>query len=111
METLLSILLMAPQQGQSQKGNPLTSLLPFLLIIVVIYFFMIRPQSRKAKEAKKFKEQLKKGDKVVTIGGIVGKIIDIRENDFLIEISENVKVTVVKDAVSMESSLAMNQKK
>ena len=86
MEMLLTIL-MAPQAGAGQKSNPMMSLLPFLLIIVVIYFFMIRPQSKKAKTQKLFKDTIKRGDKVVTIGGIVGRITEIREKEFEIEIS------------------------
>ena len=106
MGTLLSILLMAPQQG-AWKSNPLTSLLPFLLIIVVIYFFMIRPQSKKAKQAKLFKEELKRGDKIVTIGGLIGRIIDVKENEFIIEVGD-VKLNIMKDAVSMESTSFIN---
>ena len=111
MTNLLSILLMAPPQGGAGKSNPLTSLLPFLLIIVVIYFFMIRPQSKKAKQAKLFKEELKKGDKIVTIGGIIGKILEVRENEFLIEVGDGVKLNIMKDAVSMESTNFINNKK
>jgi preprotein translocase subunit YajC len=107
---ILSILLMAAPQG-GQKPNALTSLLPILLIVVVVYFFMIRPQSKKAKQAKLFKEQLKRGDKVVTIGGIHARIIDIKENDIILEISDNVKITVIKDAISMESTNFINAKK
>ena len=97
MSTLLSILLMAPSTGTTGKpGNPLMQLLPFLLIIVVIYFFMIRPQSKKAKQAKTFKEELKKGDKIVTIGGIIGKIIEVRDAEFLIEVGDGVKLNIMK---------------
>jgi preprotein translocase subunit YajC len=110
MSTLLSILLMAAPQGGTGKSNPLTSLLPFLLIIVVIYFFMIRPQSKKAKQAKLFKEELKRGDKIVTIGGLIGKIIDVKENEFIIEVGD-VKLNIMKDAVSMESTNFINAKK
>jgi len=102
---------MAAPQGGTGKSNPLTSLLPFLLIIVVIYFFMIRPQSKKAKQAKLFKEEIKKGDKIVTIGGIIGKIIEVRENEFMIEVGEGVKLNIMKDAVSMESTNFINNKK
>jgi preprotein translocase subunit YajC len=100
---------MAPAQPGT-KSNPLTSLLPFLLIIVVIYFFMIRPQSKKAKQAKLFKEELKRGDKIVTIGGLIGKIIDVKENEFIIEVGD-VKLNIMKDAVSMESTNFINNKK
>lgn len=100
---------MNPQTTPGQKSNPLTSLLPFILILVIIYFFMIRPQSKKAKEQRAFKDQLKKGDKIVTIGGIHGKIVDILERDFIIEIATNVRITIQKDAVSMEATRVLNE--
>jgi preprotein translocase subunit YajC len=107
MNTLLSILIMAPQAGGG-KSNPLSTVFMFLMIIVVIYFFMIRPQSKKAKQAKLFKEELKKGDKIVTIGGIIGKILEVRENEFLIEVGDGVKLNIMKDAISMESTGYIN---
>ncbi|MFC2114488.1 preprotein translocase subunit YajC, partial [Bacteroidota bacterium] len=94
-----------------EKSNPLTSLLPFILILVVIYFFMIRPQSKKAKEQKNFKSLIKKGDKIITIGGIYGKILEIRDNDFIIEVGNGIKLTIQKEAVSMEASRALNPDK
>jgi len=109
MNLLNFILLMAPQTTPGQKSNPLTSLLPFILILVIIYFFMTRPQSKKAKEQRAFKEQIKKGDKIVTIGGIHGKIVEVQDKDFVIEIAPNVRITIQKDAVSMEASRVLNQ--
>ena len=103
---LLTILLMAPAEG---KGNPLTSLLPLLLILVVIYFLMIRPQSKKAKEQRQFKDQVKKGDKIITIGGIHGRIAEIRDKDFVIEVGNGLKLTIQKEAISMEASKNLNQ--
>lgn len=94
-------------QSQGSQSNPLASLLPFILILVIIYFFMIRPQSKKAKEQKLFKTQLQKGDKVITIGGIHGKVAEIRDADLLIEIGDNVKVKVQRDAISMEATRAV----
>ncbi|PSR06481.1 MAG: preprotein translocase subunit YajC, partial [Bacteroidetes bacterium SW_10_40_5] len=78
--------------------------LPFILIIVVIYFFMIRPQAKKAKEQKKFRENIQKGDKVVTIGGLHGKVLEVDDNTFVVDIGSNQKVTLEKSAVSMEST-------
>lgn len=98
---------MAPQQGA--KSNPWTQILPFVLILVIIYFFMIRPQSRKAKEQKLYKEQIKKGDRIITIGGIHGRILEIREKDIIIDAGNNVKLTIQKEAISMEASRALNQ--
>ena len=71
--------------------------IPLILIFVIFYFFLIRPQQKKVKEHKIMVENLKRGDKVVTSGGIVGTVERIIENDKAeIEISENVKVEIVK---------------
>ena len=71
--------------------------IPLILIFVIFYFFLIRPQQKKAKEHKIMVENLKRGDQVVTSGGIVGTVERIMENDKIeIEISENVKVEIVK---------------
>jgi preprotein translocase subunit YajC len=83
--------------------------IPLILIVVVFYFFMIRPQVKKQKEAKKFMANIQKGDKIVTIGGIHGKISEIQENAFIVEIAEGVKVKVLKTAISMDGSAALNQ--
>ncbi|MGZ4090898.1 MAG: preprotein translocase subunit YajC [Bacteroidia bacterium] len=91
-------ILMAPQ-GQGQ--NSLMSFLPLVAIVVVFYFFMIRPQMKKAKEQKKYIEALKKGDKILTIGGIYGKIVEVRE--------DGSKMRISKNAVSNEASATLNQ--
>ena len=78
----------------------IASMLPMVLIIIVFYFFMIRPQMKKAKEAKAFRESLKKGDNVVTIGGIHGRIVDINETTFILEAESGAKFRVEKSAVS-----------
>jgi len=83
--------------------------LAMLLIIVVFYFFMIRPQMKKAKDHKKFVEELKKGDKVITTSGIHGKIVDLNEATFLIEVESGTKIRFEKSSVSLESSKALIQ--
>ncbi len=85
--------------GGGQQGG-LASLIPMVLIIVVFYFFMIRPQMKKAKEAKKFRESLNKGDKIITIGGIHGKITEVAETTFVIETEGGAKLRIEKSAVS-----------
>ncbi len=80
------------------------SLLPFLLIIVVFYFFMIRPQMKRQKELRKYREALKKGDKIVTTGGIYGKVSEIKDNIAVIEIAEGVKIKIDKSAIIMDMS-------
>jgi preprotein translocase subunit YajC len=85
--------------GGGQQGG-LASLIPMILIIVVFYFFMIRPQMKKTKEAKKFRESLGKGDKIITIGGIHGKISEVAETTFVIETEGGAKLRIEKSAVS-----------
>lgn len=104
---ILNLILMAPSKGG--ESNPLFSFLPFILIFVVIYFFMIRPQQKKAKDQKKFREELKKGDRVVTIGGIHGKIAEIRDHTIVLDIG-GPRITVEKSAISMDSSVAIGEK-
>jgi preprotein translocase subunit YajC len=89
--------MMGPQ-GEGGIG----SFLPIILIIVVFYFFMIRPQLKKSKEQKKFREGLAKGDKVVTIGGVHAKIAEVQETTVLIEVGEGMKLKVEKSAISAE---------
>ncbi|HEY0030909.1 MAG TPA: preprotein translocase subunit YajC [Bacteroidia bacterium] len=77
---------------------------PLILIIVVFYFFMIRPQLKKSKDQKKFRENIKVGDKIITIGGIHGKISDIQETTFMITVEGGVKLKIEKSAISMDAS-------
>lgn len=91
-----STLLMMGGAGQ----NGLTSLLPMILIIVVFYFFMIRPQMKKTKEAKQFRDNIKKGDRIVTIGGLHGRIVEVAETTFVIETEGNNKLRIERSAVA-----------
>jgi preprotein translocase subunit YajC len=79
----------------------------FGLIALVFYFFMIRPQVKKQKDQKKYVTELKKGDKVVTTAGIHGRIIEVAENTFLVEV-DNGKIRFDKSAISLEASKALN---
>lgn len=102
MENLMTILMAQPAGGQPQ--NPWMSFLPLILIIVVFYFFMIRPQVKRQKELKNFRESLKKGDKVITTGGIYGRIVEMEDQTILIEIDTNVKIKVDKAAILKDPS-------
>jgi len=84
------------------------SFLPMILIVVVFYFFMIRPQMKKAKDHKKFVAELKKGDKVITTAGIHGRIADMNETTFLIETEGGGKIRFDRSAVSLDASKALN---
>lgn len=96
---------MAPPQGTEGAGNPLVALLPWVLIFVVIYFFMIRPQNKKAKEQKLFRESIAKGDRIVTIGGVHGKIIELGETTAIIEVEGQSRLKIEKTAISQENTL------
>ena len=101
MNSLLYVLLMGqPTEGQS----PLTSFLPLLLIIVIFYFFMIRPQMKRQKELKKYRESLQKGDKVITTGGIYGKVDGIKDNYVIVEIDNDVKIKIDKSAILKDAT-------
>ena len=95
------ILLMA-QQGA--EGGGIETLLMFGAIFVVFYFFMIRPQMKKQKEQKKFRESLEKGTKVVTIGGVHGKIAEVKENTVIIEVEGGNRLKIEKSAIAKEFS-------
>jgi len=93
---LLSILLQAAPAGGASNY---TGILMMVLIFVVFYFFMIRPQSKRQKEIKKQRDEMKIGDSVVTSGGIYGKVKDIKETTVTVEIADNVRVKVDKNSV------------
>ena len=101
MNNLLNVLLMTQPTGDQ---NPIMSFLPLLLIIVVFYFFMIRPQMKKQKDLRKYRESLQKGDKVITTGGIYGKINALKDNHIIVEIDDNVKIKIDKSAILKDSS-------
>jgi len=110
MNNLLNIILMAnPAEGG--KSNPGQFYIMMILIIVVFYFFMIRPQVRKQKEMRNFRDGLKKGDKVITTGGIYGKINNISENIITIDVGNNVIIKVDKNAILKDNTDLQDQKK
>ncbi len=101
---------MAPP-AEGGKSNPASFYIMMLLIIVVFYFFMIRPQVRKQKEMRNFRSALKKGDKVITTGGIYGKINNISENIITIDIGNNIIIKVDKNAILKDNSDLQTQQK
>jgi preprotein translocase subunit YajC len=107
MNSILTILAQAaPQAGASSMNM----LLMMGLMIVVFYFFMIRPQMKRQKEMTKFRAALQKGDKIVTTGGIYGKIDEIKDNIIILEVAANVKLKVDKSVVLKDMSDAPVQK-
>jgi preprotein translocase subunit YajC len=101
-----SILLQAQRTGLEQ----FISYLPIIGIFVVFYFFMIRPQQKKAKEQKKFIEEIKKGDYVVTIGGAHGEIAELEGDTFILEVEKGGRIRFNKSAISQEATKAAKKK-
>ena len=93
---MMTILQAAPA---AQAGSQWSMWIMLALIFVVMWFFMIRPQLKQQKELQNFRDSLKKGDKVVTIGGIYGTVCEIKEGSVLIEVDNNVKIRVSKQAL------------
>ncbi len=90
---------------QAAGGNQLYStIIPMVLIMVVFYFFMIRPQVKKAKEHKKLVAELKIGDKIVTTAGIHGRIVGSNDTTFLIEVEGGTKIRFDKASISVEAT-------
>ncbi len=89
--------------------DQLKSMLPFLLMFVVIYFFMIRPQQKRAKNEKEFESTLKVGDKIITKSGLHGKVAELSEGTVVIETMAG-KLKMERSAISMELSAALNKK-
>ena len=110
--SVLGILLMAkPEGAEGAQGGGMQTLLMFGAIFLVFYLFMIRPQMKKQKEQRKFKESLQKGIKIVTIGGIHGKIVEVKENTVVIETEGGNRLKMEKSAISKEFSAEEMEKK
>ena len=107
MNNFMLIFLMPAQQ---EGASPIPSFVFLLLIIVVFYFFMIRPQMKKQKDLKTYRENLSKGDKIVTNGGIYGKVMDIKDQTVTMEIADNVRIKIDKNAVIKDNTDLANQK-
>ena len=100
MESLLSFFVSdAWAADAAPTGSGLTSLLPLVVIMVVFYFMLIRPQSKRMKETKSMIESLKKGDEVVTNGGLLAKVVNVGDSFVSIEAAEGVVLTIQKQAV------------
>ena len=100
--TLLSLLLFAPPVAGQAAPNPLIQIVPLVLIFVVFYFFMIRPQQKKQKDREKVLDSLKRGDKIVTIGGVHGTVagIDTEKKSVLVQVSDSTKITFDRTAIA-----------
>jgi preprotein translocase subunit YajC len=96
---LSSILLQTPSGAGAMQ-----QLMMILMIVVIFYFFMMRPQMKKAKQEREFKDKVTKGDKVVTIGGVHGKVVEVQDSTLMLEIADGVRVKLEKSAISAEAS-------
>lgn len=99
---LMTLLQAAGAQGAA--GGQWTMWVMLLLIFVVMWFFMIRPQRKQQKELQKFRDGLQKGDKVVTVGGIFGTVVEIKDKSVLIEVDKDVKIRVDKNSLVKDYS-------
>jgi preprotein translocase subunit YajC len=110
MNSFFPFLLLGGQQAaDGQPAGPtsfITSLIPFAAIIGIFYFLIIRPQSKKQKETQRMLSALKKGDKIVTIGGIRGSIQSVRESTVIVKVDDNVKLEFSRSAISSVESAA-----
>ncbi len=88
----------------------LTGLLPLLLVFVVFYFFMIRPQMKKQKELTNYRNAIAKGDKIITTGGIYGKVLEVTDSVITIEIANDVRIRVDKNAILRDPAEAAARK-
>ncbi|MCF0190046.1 MAG: preprotein translocase subunit YajC [Marinilabiliaceae bacterium] len=94
-----TFLQVATETTEQTAGSMFTSILPFILIIVVFYFFMIRPQQKRQKEINNFRNALQKGDQIMTTGGLYGKVSEIKDNIVIVEVAEGVKMRFDKSAI------------
>lgn len=86
-------------QAPAQQGNGWSGIIMIVLLFVVLWLFFIRPQNKRQKEAQKFRDALQKGDKVMTIGGIHGKVHEVKETTIVITVDNNVNIEVEKSAL------------
>ncbi|MDR2924192.1 MAG: preprotein translocase subunit YajC [Treponema sp.] len=115
MNSFILYLLMGTPQGAAGEGaatgNPLMTFLPFVAIIAIFYFLIIRPQNKKQKETQKMLAALKKGDKIVTIGGIHGTIQNVEEQNVVVKVDDDTKIKFSRSAISTVLTAAKEEEK
>ena len=97
---LTSLLLMLGGNDQ-QGGGGMSSIVMLVAIVVIFYFFMIRPQKKRQKEERTFRENLKRGQEIITIGGVHGKVCDVKETSVIVEIANDVRIEIEKSAIAI----------
>jgi preprotein translocase subunit YajC len=98
------LFLMGQPAGAAGETNPLMTFLPLILVFVVFYFFMIRPQMKKQKDMTKYRSSLKKGDKIITTGGLYGKVYEVKETAVTVDVGGDIKLKIDKNAVLKDPS-------
>jgi len=93
-----------PAGGAGGQSNALVTFLPLILVFVVFYFFMIRPQMKKQKEMNTYRSSLKRGDKVITTGGIYGRVSEVKDNHIMMDAGGDIKLKVDKSALLKDPS-------
>ncbi len=107
--TMFLLQTQAQPQGEPTFFQQYSFLILMILIFVVMYFFMIRPQQKKQKEVVKWRESLKKGDKIVTVGGIYGTVAEVKDTFLIVEIDANVRIRVDKSSVVKDITDVQNR--
>ena len=103
--TNLAILLLAQPTGTAGQTNPLVTFLPLILVFVVFYFFMIRPQMKKQKDLNTYRTSLKRGDKIITTGGIYGRVHEVKDNYVMVDVGGDIKLKIDKNALLKDPSV------
>ena len=104
MQLLFVLLEKAPQQGSG-----FATFIPLILIVVIFYFFMMRPQMKKAKETRKFHSNIEKGQRIITIGGIHGKVEEVKDTTVIISVEGGVRLKMEKRALTADSSQLLTE--
>ncbi len=103
------LILLQTEAAAGSKAGGYGMWLIIIVCILVMWLFMIRPQRKQQKELQKFRDGLKKGDKVITVGGIYGTVVEVKDQTLILEVDNNVKIKVAKNSVVRDSSEAQQQ--
>ncbi len=102
---------MAPPSGGAEGGNPLTALMPLVLMFVIFYFLLIRPQQKKAKQHKELLQGLKRGDHILTSGGLYGRIVDVKDDVLSVDLGNEMVVKINRSFISTVPDAPKESKK
>src|SRR5215510_15886189 len=103
-------LLMGAPQGDGTQGSTIMSFLPLIAIVAIFYFLILRPQNKKQKETQRMLSSIRKGDRVVTIGGVHGIIQSVKDSTVIVKVDDNTKLEFNRSAVASVESQAREEK-